>query len=253
MRWVALLLVAGCGRIAFDPLGEGGGPGDGDGDGGGGNGDGMLGDIDAAMATCTPTYGSGANSFLNGSSAMATAPVPASSMANTLIVVQVSWAASTESVNSVTDTKGNTYTAATQTNRVGTISQVMYIAPYAVGAAGTLTVNFAASVPNPMITYATYTNVNLASTSAGIPSTAQGSNISPVVQATNVTAPAMLVAGLTSNVSGASAGAGYQERAGLSGSHLQDRCAATSGAYGASATLGANGTWILQLVPIRTL
>ncbi|HEY5924388.1 MAG TPA: hypothetical protein VIV11_22075 [Kofleriaceae bacterium] len=249
MRWViGVAILAGCGRIAFDPLGGSGGD---DTSGGDGSlsGDGTTVTDDGGTGSGAPQYVTGGSGF-RFNSATASVTVPAISGTDLAIVVVIAWTDGTSLVSNVTDTNGNTYAIAGGQIASGGLSQVMYYAVLPSPGGFTLDVTFTQPVPTAYLKVAAYQGIDPTLTLIN----ANGANGTSATASTPnlaVTGPAVLVAGSISSGTAAGPGPGYAQRTASGGGILQDRYAPTGGSYNATAPLTGTAPWILELAALR--
>ena len=172
-------------------------------------------------------------------------------------VVAIGWSNSTSTVTSVTDTKGNTYSAAVgPTVQSGVQSQVIYVAnniAAAAAGANTVTVKFSAAVPWPdvrILEYAGLDPVSPVDVVAGATGTAATSSSGPVT----TTSPYDLI--FSANyvtTSTTAAGNGFLTRVitNPDGDIAEDQTVTATGTYTGTATLSHAGSWIMQTVALR--
>ena len=193
------------------------------------------------------------NSQVNSSASSVTAAYTAAQVAGDLNVVIVGWCDDTSSVQSVTDTSGNTYTlAAGPTISSGNATQSIYYAPnIAASAAGanSVTVTFNAAACYPDLRVAEYNGIatsNPVDAAAG----AVGSSTSLASAVTTLSANDLLVSGDYTYGVTLTAGAAprifdeYEEI-------LQDQIASTPGSYTATAAQDQSGFWVMQVVAFK--
>ncbi len=170
-------------------------------------------------------------------------------------VVAVGWNSATATVNSVVDSKGNSYQLAAPVTRGSGLSQAVY---YTVGigsapaAGNTVTVTFSAAVPFADVRIAEYAGidpsnpVDKTASAAGSGATANSGNV------ITTNAKDLLVgAGMTTD-SFRAAGTGYTSRIITTpdADILEDRIVAATGTYSATASQGS-APWVMQLVAFR--
>jgi YD repeat-containing protein len=174
-----------------------------------------------------------------------------------LNVAMIGWRDST-SIQSVTDTAGNSYVLAVgPTALSGMGSQALYYAKNIVSAAAganTVTVQFASTVSQPDIRIAEYSGVDTTNPfEAGVAATGNGvtMNSGPL---TTSNANDLLVAGNTAQFFTELTGdPGYAGRVITppTGRLLQDRIATAAGPYNATAMQDPSGGWIMQLAAFK--
>jgi hypothetical protein len=238
-RTIVLLVLAGCGRIAFDPLGDGaddGGAGSAD----GGGGTGAFAHVGGGMAATSGQV----------MSIDSTLQLPLE--AGLVLVVAAGWEDSTSVVTSVSDTNGNTFTAGVPLLRAAAaISQVVYYAPYTVTSApNTITVTFDTNAGAPHLFWAVYRGVDLQDPVANA---SGGTGLSTLADSGPMTLPpnALLVGALISLDPATAPGPGFTQRQSFMGSLFEDRVVTTGGDHSATAPLSGNGGWVMQALALR--
>jgi hypothetical protein len=175
-----------------------------------------------------------------------------------LNVVVVGWNDSTAVVNTVTDSRGNTYTRAVgPTVRSGSLSQSIYYAKNIVAAAAganTVTVTFSVAAQYPDIRILEYSGADLNNpidVTVGNTGSSTTSN-SGAVSTTNPT-DLLFAANIVATYT-ASAETGFTSRMITSpdGDMIEDQMTTVAGSYSATAPLGSAGPWIMQMVAFRT-
>jgi hypothetical protein len=245
MRWViAMGLIAGCGRLGFDPLAPGGGD-DGVGPGG----------VDAAAADGATS----ANGYyITGGTAVQSAPVSSISMmtgplsdTNMVLVVAIHWGNSTSSVKDVQDGFGNGFSTASGTSRFNSDqSQVIWRKDVTAGT--TINVLFDAPAGSIVVKWAAYRHIDPNTTTISSNS-GNGTGTTADSGPLFVIARSVLVASVGSRAAAdASAGSGFAERQKANGGVLEDRVA-DSGVFDATATLSSPDEWIMQAVALKPL
>jgi chitodextrinase len=188
-----------------------------------------------------------------------TVTFPSAQLATDLNVVVVGWSNATSHVASVTDTRGNVYTPAlAPTVQTGSRSQIIYFAKNisaAAANANSVTITFDAAAPYPDVRIAEYSGidpVNPVDAAVGASGTSATSNSGTM---STVSPSALLVAGNNVQNMTTGPGVGFTSR-GISspdGNILEDRVVTSAGSYSATASLGGNGGWVMQLVAFRGL
>jgi len=237
VRWVvAIGLIAGCGRVGFDPLGGGGG-------------DDSVGDA-AGSGDPTPS-----RHYITGGTATQTIPTPfISTMTGALtdsdmvLVVAIHWRDTASSVTTVQDTFGNGFSMAGSVSQFnGAQSQIVWFKRVNAGTA--INVFFDQPAPSIDLKWAAYRDIDQMSPTAGtiddvgIGTTADSGTLS-------VTGPTVLVAASASRTADAAAGPGYTQRQKANGGVLEDR-ETGDGVFNATAALSNSDEWIIHLVALR--
>lgn len=255
MRWlIALGLIAGCGRLGFDPLDEnGGGPGD------EGNSGGL--DIDAG-----PGSGGGSDSgttiptghYITGG--MASTGSPASSIStmtgpltdsNMVLVVAIHWRDTTSSVTTVQDSFGNGFSMAGSMARYNAQqSQVLWVKRITAGT--TINVIFNQPAASISLKWAAYRDITQSSPYFSSARSASGTGTAVATGAVPLPQGVVVVASAGSRATSASAGPGFTQRHVGNGGVLED-IETLPGALNATATLSSANDWIIHMVALHPL
>jgi chitodextrinase len=200
------------------------------------------------------------NSASPNNSSVSTLPVTFTSAqtAGNFIVVGVSWASST-TVSSITDSKGNTYSLAvgpTTNTALGATAAIYYANNIATAAAGanTVTVAFSSAVPYPDIRVAEYSGI---STTSPLDVTAVATGDSATTDsgsASTTNANDLIVGSNAQQTTTSGAGTGFTSRqiSGWDGNILEDRIVSSTGAYDATAPISPSGNWIMQMAAFKS-
>lgn len=244
MRW-ALLLLAGCGRIGFDPLGAAGDDATGDartrdGSSAGGN---MVGPL---------TVVDGNHSDVSGV-ATTTSVTVANVQPGDAILVSTGWRDATTSVTSVVDSIGTSYAVTQPVTRTATLSQILYAGFAATAAASvTVTVTFSASAQAPSERVLVYRGVSATSGIQGANGSGNGTSMTMggFTGGTNW----VLVTSNTAKAAVTSVDPIWTTRLTTStGDVVVDATFATFGIHTGMASLGANVEWITQTFELPPL
>jgi chitodextrinase len=189
--------------------------------------------------------------------AVVSVPFAASQTAGDLNVVVVGWNDATATVQSVADTKGNTYVRAVGPTIVaGFASQSIYYAANIAAAAAntnTVTVTFNSPAVDPDVRIAEYLGIATAGP-VDVTAAAQGNSTSSDSGAAITTnANDLLVAANMVQSHSMDSGTSYTSRVITSpdGDILEDRVVTSAGSYNATAPVSPAGWWIMQLVAFR--
>jgi fibronectin type 3 domain-containing protein len=176
--------------------------------------------------------------------------------AGDLNVVMVGWSDSSSTVQSISDSKGNTYVAAIgPTVSSGNASQILYYAKNIRGAtagSNTVTVTFSATVDFPEVRILEYSGidpVNPFDVGVGASGVSVAQNSGPL---TTTNANDLLVAGnyLFDTTTGTDPA--YTQRLGTDGGDVvQDRVVTSVGTYSATSTQDGPDWWLMQLAAFR--
>jgi hypothetical protein len=173
-----------------------------------------------------------------------------------LNVVVVGWNDATAQVNSVTDSKGNHYTAAVgPTVQTGTATQVIYYAmniASATAGSNTVTVTFNTAASYPDIRIVEYSGISQTS-AVDVFAAAQGSGSPSSSGSVTTTNPNDLLVGanLVQHTT-TGAGSGFTSRVITNPDEdiLEDSVVSATGSYSATAPI-TGGAWIMQMVAFR--
>jgi hypothetical protein len=176
--------------------------------------------------------------------------------AGNLNVVVVGWNDSTAQINSVTDSKSNTYVLAVgPTVQSGTATQAIYYAKNIAAAAANsnaVTVTFNTGAASPDVRIAEYSGIDL-TTPVDVVAAAQGNGASSNSSSVNTgNMNDLLVGANLVQQTTAGPGAGYTSRVITSpdGDILEDQIVNTGGSRSATAAV-TGGAWIMQMVAFR--
>ena len=176
--------------------------------------------------------------------------------AGNLNVVAIGWSDSTAQVQSVSDSRGNTYALASgPTVQAGIQSQAIYYAAnIASSAANTnaVTVVFNTAATFPDLRIAEYSGIAAGPLEGG--RGASGTSALGDSGAVTTSSPSVLLvgAGYTESVF-SGPGTGYTQRLITSpnGSLLEDRVVAAAGSYNATGSLNGSSRWVMQVAAFR--
>jgi hypothetical protein len=240
MRW-ALLLLAGCGRIAFDPRADGAS-----------DGTALDGIVDDTPAFTGPRFVDAGSTFQSTSTTSLTVQVGAVRLTDTLLVA-VGWNDASATVASIVDDGADFFTQVTVTQRGGAMSQVIFIAATPTATqVSTIMVTFSAPVVNSSIRAVLFENAQQVQTMTVPQASAGGTGTLASVSLVTDT-PNSLVVAAASGSFDAFAGPGFTVVAATSGvRHLVEvQEALTPGAVDATATFGMSADWVIQAVALR--
>jgi hypothetical protein len=246
VRWViAMGLIAGCGRLGFDPLA----------DDHGGTGDSGVGDGDPTGDAAGSGDASPSRHYIGGGNALQVSPATSMSTitgpltdTNMVVVVAIHWNNATSSVATVQDTFGNGFTMSGSVTRYNAAqSQITWFKRVTAGI--TINVLFDQATGSVDLKWAAYREIDQMSPTRGSLGDG-GTGATADTGALSVTGPAVLVASSSSLAQSATAGPGYTERHRSGGGVLEDRDA-DQGAFNATAALSSSDDWIIQVTALR--
>jgi hypothetical protein len=167
-----------------------------------------------------------------------------------LNVVVVGWNDTTSTVQSVTDTAGNTYSLAIgPTSGTGYRQSIYYAANIASGS-NTVTVTFNQAAAYPDVRILEYRGVSVLDVTAG----ASGNSASASSgAATTTNANELIVGANTVYTYDAGAGTGFTLRIKTApdGDLVEDEVVSTAGSYSATAPLAGSGPWVMQMATFK--
>lgn len=176
---------------------------------------------------------------------------PSAQAAGDLNIIVVGWNDVVSTVQSVTDSAGNTYHLAIGPKRSQSlISQSIYYANGVIGGSNTVTVAFNQAANYPDIRILEYQGVNTLDVTAG----KSGNSATSQSGAATTTAANELIFGAnTVETYTSGSGRGYTTRVITSpdGDLAEDEVGATAGSYNAKATVAPAGQWVMQMVTFK--
>jgi hypothetical protein len=167
-----------------------------------------------------------------------------------LNIVAVGWNDTVATVQSVQDNAGNTYQMAIGPTSGTRLRQSIYYASGIQGGATTVTVTFNLPALYPDIRILEYAGVTTLDATAGASGTGTTSDSGP---ATTTVDNELIFGANTVSTNTAAAGPGFTVRTitQIDSDIAEDMIGATAGSYGASATLGTSGNWVMQMATFK--
>jgi hypothetical protein len=164
-------------------------------------------------------------------------------------VVVVGWNDTTATVQSVTDSAGNSYSLAIGPTSGTGQRQSIYYAANIKGGNNTVTVVFNQTAQYPDVRILEYQGLSAMDVTAG----ASGNSVTASSgTATTTTANELIFGAATVATKVKGAGSGFTSRMITSfGDIVEDRVVTTTGSYSATAPLIPSGTWVMQMVTFR--
>ena len=210
--------------------------------------------------TYTSSTGGGPVTFVQVNAATPQTPTgavilsyPLAQTAGNLNIVVVGWNDNTSTLNSVSDSRGNSYVQAGTTIAGTGIRQAIFYARNIAAGSNTVTVSLnqaAAYVDVRILEYSGLDTTNPLDVTAG----AAGASAAPNSGAATTTSPNELVfgAGTTGDLFNAP-GSGFASRIITTpdGDIAEDRVVSATGSYGAAAALRSSSTWVMQMATFR--
>jgi hypothetical protein len=179
-----------------------------------------------------------------------TVAYPAAQTAGDLNIVVVGWNDTTATVQSVTDTRGNTYSLAIGPTTGTGIRQAIYYAKTIAVGANSVSVKFSQAAAYPDIRVLEYAGVGILDKAVG----ASGNSASADSGAATTTSANELVFGANTVATATqAAGANFTSRIITTpdGDVAEDRIVAAIGSYSATASLAGAGPWVMQMVTFK--
>jgi hypothetical protein len=178
---------------------------------------------------------------------------PFTQTAGNMNLVVVGWSDNVASLNSLTDSRGNTYVQAGTTINGTGIRQAIYYAKNIAGGSNTVTASFsqaAAYVDLRVLEYSGLDTTNPFDVATG----ASGTSASPSSGAATTTSATEMIFGAgTTGSSFKAAGTGFVSRiiTNPDGDIAEDKLVTSTGSNSATATLTTSSTWVMQMATFR--
>ena len=174
----------------------------------------------------------------------------AAQTAGNLNVVVVGWG-NTAAINSVSDSRGNTYALAVGPTSGSGLRQSLYYAKNIAAGSNTVTVTFSPAAAYPDVRILEYSGLDTSSPldkTAGAAGTGTTANSG---SATTTVANELIFGAGTSGTRFNAAGVGYTSRMiNVYGNIVEDKTVGSTGSYNATAT-EVSGVWVMQMVTFR--
>jgi chitodextrinase len=182
-------------------------------------------------------------------------PFQSAQTAGDLNVVLVGWNQATSGVQSITDTKGNTYTVASgpTVNASGATQVVYYAKNIVAAAAGTnaVMVTLNSSVSYPDVRVLEFSGVDTTSPlDAAVAATGNGTTLNSGNLTTSAPNELLVAGGYVQHSYTGGAGAGFTQVLVSSWNLVEDAVATTAGSYSATST-ASSGYWVMQLLAFK--
>ena len=175
-----------------------------------------------------------------------TVTYPGAQTAGDLNVVVVGWNDTTSTVQSVKDSAGNNYSLAIGPTTGSGLRQSIYYASSIVGGSNTVTVTFNQAAVYPDIRILEYRGVSTLDVTAG----ASGNSGTANSGAATTTVANELIFGADTVATASKAGTGFTSRIITSPDSdiAEDKVVTAAGSNSATASVGASGPWVMQMV-----
>ena len=186
-------------------------------------------------------------------SSVATVPVtyPGAQAQGDLNVVVVGWNDTTSTVQSVSDSVGNTYSLAIGPTSGTGLRQSIYYAANIAGGTNTVTVTFNQAAAYPDVRVLEYRGATTLDIVAGASGSSASANSG---SATTTSANELIFGANTVSTGNAAAGSGFTSRiiTNPDSDLAEDKVVTAAGSNSATATLTASGPWVMQMVTFST-
>jgi hypothetical protein len=181
------------------------------------------------------------------SAAQVTVTYPGPQTIGNFNVVVVGWNDTTSTVQSVTDSAGNSYSLAIGPTSGTGLRQSIYYAPNIKGGSNTVSVVFNQTALYPDVRILEYQGVSVVDVKAGASGNSTTANSG---SATTTIANELIFGAATVSTVVTGAGAGFTTRIITSqdGDNAEDEVVTTKGTYSATAPLSPSGAWVMQMV-----
>jgi hypothetical protein len=186
------------------------------------------------------------------SATLVTVPYPSAQTAGNLNIVVVGWNDATSAVNSITDSKGNTYLRAVGPTAGTKLTQSIYYAKNIAAGTNTVSVTFnvAASEPDVrVLEYSGADQVNPLDVTSAAAGTGSTSNSGPA----SITSLNELIFGAGTTFNALTPGSGFTQRVLTNfGDIVEDATVASMGTYSVTAPLHLSAPWVTQMATFRS-
>src|SRR5579862_2225234 len=187
------------------------------------------------------------------STSSVTVAFPSAQTQGNLNIVVIGWNDTTTTVQSITDSLGNTYTLAVGPTKGTSLTQSIYYAKDILGGSNSVTVTFSAPAEFPDVRILEYTGADTTSP-LDVSASALGNSASANSgSATTKLANELIFGADTVATGNAAAGTNFTPR--IITPHdsdlAEDRSVTTTGTYSATATLTSSGAWIMQMATFK--
>lgn len=168
-----------------------------------------------------------------------------------LNLVVIGWNDSGESVASVTDSKGNSYSIAVgPATYSGQLSQSIYYAKNIAAGSNTITVTFKGNPSSPEIRIFEYSGANLTTPIDAVVQATGSSTTMAAGPLTTICPNDLLFAADIGVGTTTGAGPGFTERLLVNGDGVEDEVVGAPGSYNATAPVKPSDPWIMQVVAV---
>jgi len=193
--------------------------------------------------------------------AAATPPTPQTSVMVTypqpqvqgdLNIVVVGWNDTVATVQSVTDSLGNSYTLALAPTAGTALTQSIYYAPIVLSGSNTVTVTFSQAATLPDVRVLEYSGLSATGPLDVTAGTSGSGTLASSGSATTNFASELIFGADTSSVATQGPGQGFTSRIVTSDGNLaEDEIVSVTGSYAATAPLTTSGPWVMQMVTFK--
>jgi len=185
-----------------------------------------------------------------GATATVSVSYPGAQTLGDLNVVVVGWNDTTSTVQSVTDTAGNTYRLGIGPTSGTGLRQSIYYAAGVAGGSNTVTVTFNQAAAYPDVRIVEYRGVSALDATAGASGSGGSANSGT---ATTTSANELIVGADMVFTNTVGSGSGFTQRIKTTpdGDLVEDEVVSTAGSYSATAPLVGSGPWVMQMVTFK--
>jgi hypothetical protein len=179
-----------------------------------------------------------------------TVAYPGAQTVGDLNVVVVGWNDTSATVQSVTDSAGNTYNVAIGVTSGTGLRQSIYYAANIKSGSNTVTVKFSQAAAYPDIRILEYRGVSAVDVTAGASGSSTAANSGT---ATTTSANELIFGAATVGTGVKAAGAGFTSRiiTRPDGDNAEDKTVTATGSYSAACSVAPSGTWVAQMVAFK--
>jgi hypothetical protein len=176
---------------------------------------------------------------------------PAAQTAGNLNVIAVMWGDTTSNVNSVTDSRGNSYALAVGPTRTSGLTSAIYYAKNIAGGGNTVTVTFNQRAGWPNVNVLEYSGLDTANPLDVVATASGNGTIANSGAASTTSANELIVGAGNPSTVFKTAGSGFNSRFINSfGGISEDAIVTNAGNYNATAVM-TSGAWVMQMAAFR--
>jgi hypothetical protein len=186
------------------------------------------------------------------SATLMTVPYPSAQTAGNLNIVVVGWNDATASVNSITDSKGNTYLPAIGPTAGTKLTQSIYYAKNIAAGTNTVSVTFNVAASYPDVRVLEYSGADKGNP-LDVTSAAAGTSLTSNSGPASITSLNELIFGAGTTFNAYTPGSGFTQRVLTNfGDIVEDATVASMGTYSVTAPLHFSAPWVTQMATFRS-